>query len=495
MILREANINEASSNLLGSIACWVESGRDRQAVVGDPPDEALIRALKVRRQIRDGVPSSLDGADQGTAADLLYAVCRSLMDDALEAPRGLLEEALGIRNYLETLQWHNDDLEEKKVLFCSLTFVAWRAARNAGLHREIQQCESDYLRCFRDSLQQEIAESALSAAEPMDSSAERQLVWSGPEAVLQALFYLHDSGEASPRTVSSRAALLYRVLREDGGVVPSDLLPFFLGYAALLAGVMARHTGSARDAEEWATIAEGHFRGDASSRAGLGRVTFLRLGILYERSDCDLVARAARSLDESFLALGMLEDWVKCRVLWAAALKILGRFQEGLEVLDPVKEIRDQIRPALFGWVLLQSGDLQQICGNDARALEELLESGRLLQAGKQFTGLADVKVMISCVYRSHGRLNEALQLLLSSCEEHTRLGMRSLEASSRMLIAETYLAMGRAREAEREIRLVLPILEEESMLPDTVVAANILREALSQQSIDSRRAAPRRKK
>ncbi len=83
--------------------------------------------------------------------------------------------------------------------------------------------------------------------------------------------------------------------------------------------------------------------------------------------------------------------------------------------------------------------------------------------------------------------LNEALQLLQSSCEEHVRLGMRSLEAANRMLIAETYLAMGRAQEAETEIRQVLPILEEQSMLPDAVVATNILREALKQQRCESK--------
>ncbi|MEP6470652.1 MAG: hypothetical protein ABJC28_01455 [Acidobacteriota bacterium] len=487
MIPWEASISEPSLSLLDSISYWIESGRGNHVAIGEDPDEAVTRALLIRRQIRNGVPLSLDETDQGIAVDLLYAACRSLMDDCLESPRDVLEEAMRIRNHLETLQWCDDDLEESRGLFCSLTFIAWRAARAAALPREIQRYEADYLRSFRDSLQRDIAESVLSAAQPMDSSAERQLVGRGPEAVFQALLFLHDYGEATPRTVRSRAALLYRALNDEEGSVPSDLLPFFLGYAALLAGVMARHIGSAGDAEEWATLAERHFRGDANPKAGLSRVNFLRLALLYERSDCDLVAKAARSLDESFSDLGMLEDWVKCRVLWAAALKILGRSQEGLDVLEPVRKIRDRIRPALFGWVLLQSGDLQQLCGNDARALEELVEAGRLLQEGKQFTGLADVKVMISCVYRSHGKLNEALQLLLSSCEEHARLGMRSLEASCRMLIAETYLAMGRAREAEREIRLVLPILEEESMLPDTVVAANILREALKQQGADAR--------
>jgi tetratricopeptide (TPR) repeat protein len=427
----------------------------------------------------------LDVTDQGTVADVLYAICRVLMDDCLESPRVVLDDAVGTRKYLQTLQWAEDDLEERVVLFCTLTFIAWRAARILGLPREAQRCEADYIQAFRGSLQWDVTESVFSASERVDSSDERQLVGREPEGIFQALLFLHEYGEATPRAVRSCAALLYRTLQDAEPVLPSDLRPFFLGDAALLAGGMARHIGSAGDAEEWATLAESHFRADANPKPGLCRVVFLRLTLLYERGHCGLVAKASRSLDQSFADLGMLEDRVKCRVLWAASLKIIGQSQEALEVLEPVKEIRHRIRPALFGWVLLQSGDLQQICGNDSRALEELVEAGHLLQEGKQFTGLADVKIMISCVYRSHGMLNEALQLLQSSCEEHARLGMRSLEASNRMLIAETYLAMGHPREAEREIRLVLPILEEQSMLPDAVVATNILREALRQQWSD----------
>ncbi len=71
---------------------------------------------------------------------------------------------------------------------------------------------------------------------------------------------------------------------------------------------------------------------------------------------------------------------------------------------------------------------------------------------------------MISCVYRSHGMLREALQLLKSSCDEHARLGMKALEAENRMLIAETYLAMGLAHEAEKEIRAAIPVFEDQAM-------------------------------
>jgi tetratricopeptide (TPR) repeat protein len=484
-ILREVSISETGFNLLNSITDWIGAGRGNGASVGEGVDEALARASVLRQQIRDGSPPGLDANDQGSVADVIYAICRSLMDECLVSPRVVLDDATTIRQFVQAFRWAEDDLEERAVLFCTLTFIAWRAARILGLSREVQRYEAEYIQSFRGSLQWDVAESVFRAAEPVDSSAERQLVGKGPEAIFQTLLYLHGYGEATPRTVRSRAALLYRSLQDTESVLLADLRSFFLGAAALLAGGMARHIGSAGDAEEWATLAQSHFRADANPKPGLGRVVFLRLTLLYERSRCDVVARAARALDQSFSDLGMLEDRVKCRILWAASLKILGQFQEALEVLEPVREIRDRIRPALFGWVLLQSGDLQQICGNESRALEELAEAGRLLQEGKQFTGLADVKVMISCVYRSHGMLNEALQLLQSSCEEHARLGMRSLEASNRMLIAETYLAMGRPREAEREIRRVLPILEEQLMVSDAVVAANILREAVRQQCGD----------
>jgi hypothetical protein len=61
---------------------------------------------------------------------------------------------------------------------------------------------------------------------------------------------------------------------------------------------------------------------------------------------------------------------------------------------------------------------------------------------------------------------------------------MKWPEAYHRILIAETYLAMGRAREAEIEIRAALPILEEQGMLADAVIAVNLLREAVRQRKL-----------
>ena len=146
--------------------------------------------------------------------------------------------------------------------------------------------------------------------------------------------------------------------------------------------------------------------------------------------------------------------------------------------------MKSQIRPELFGWVLLQSGDIQQTLGNHERAIRELAEAARLLRDGKQYIALADVNWMISGIFRANGRFDEALILLEMSRQDHARLGMTWPEGYHRMLIAETYLAMGRPREAETEIRAALPILEEHGMLADAVIAVNLLREAIRQRKL-----------
>ncbi len=226
-------------------------------------------------------------------------------------------------------------------------------------------------------------------------------------------------------------------------------------------------------------------RNDPDPRPSTERIALLRLAWLYEQSRYDLAVKRASALERSLVYLGMAEERIKCRILWAASLKLLGNFREALEVLQPVKEWRSEIRPSLYGWVLLNLGDLHLVCGDYSLALKELAEAETLLREAKQFTGLADVHSMISCIYRAQGMLGEALQLLISSREEHARLGMNGLEAANRMLIAETYLAMGRDHDAEVEIRRAIPVFEAQRMAADAVVAVNLLREAMRRQRLD----------
>jgi hypothetical protein len=62
---------------------------------------------------------------------------------------------------------------------------------------------------------------------------------------------------------------------------------------------------------------------------------------------------------------------------------------------------------------------------------------------------------------------------------------MASNAAYTRLLVAETYLAMHRPRDAEREVLEALPFLEREGVSADSVVALSIYREAVRRQKLD----------
>jgi tetratricopeptide (TPR) repeat protein len=375
-------------------------------------------------------------------------------------------------------------MQEREVLLCSLAFLAWRASRVLRLTETAQRWEAEYANVFRASLMWEVIESVCATDDALGLTPVPNAP-SDPEQIFQITLFLQDQREVIPERTLATAEVFYRLLSESE--LPTDIRPFFLANAALLAGGSLRQIGRPRLVERWIELAVKHLKDDPDPAASLARVSFLRLAAFHEQSRNELVAQSASELDQAFAEMGMEEDRVKCRILWASSLKILGRFEEALDVLEPVRAWRHRVRSGLFGWVLLQSGDLHHLCGLHSLALKELAEAERLLREGRQLTGLADVHSMISCIYRSFGMLHEALQLLKSSCYEHARLGLKSLEAHNRMLIAETYLAMGRPREAEAEIRAAIPVFEDEGMVADAVVAVSLLREAMRRQKIEPR--------
>jgi tetratricopeptide (TPR) repeat protein len=295
---------------------------------------------------------------------------------------------------------------------------------------------------------------------------------------------LQEQIESSPGRVSTVAIDLYRSLQVEG-TYALDLQSYFMGSAARLAGATVRYVGVQEEASDWLDLAENHFRAGRDAKPQLARVTLLRLVILYTVSRCDVVLRVAPELDRTFASLGMDEDQVKCRIVWAASLKASGDLDGALNVLESIQGSRPKVRPGLYGWVLLQLGDVHQIRGDYDRGRNELLEAASLFKEGRQLTGLAEVHSMIAYHYRAHGELREALQLFKRGRQEFARLGVKAYEAYNRVLAAETYLAMGCHREAEREILKALPSIEEQGMIADAVAAVSILREAVRRRNLD----------
>ena len=465
--------------MVGLIPAWVESGVGANAQLGKSKKEALALARDLRRSLTSSECSSIDLSNQEAASDTLHALCELIAKECLERPEPSLRLAEVLGQILGSLEWPNDEMGERERLLGSLSFSAWRASRVLRLSVRVQHWEGLYRARFRNSLLWESVES-ISGDEGGFSRFLERTDDVGSEDLFQILLYLQDQRDVDPRETAKTAESFYRSLQKLE--LPEDLQEFFLAETAVLVGGALRQVAQPTVVERWAELAEVHVQDDPDPRPTKERIALLRLTCLYEQSRYDLVVKGAAALERSFENLEMDEERIKCRILWAASLKLLGRFQEALDVLKRVREWKPGIRPSLYGWVLLNSGDLHLVCGDHSLALRDLGEAETLLREGKQFTGLADVHSMISCIYRSQGMLREALHLLKSSRDEHARLGMKSLEAANRMLIAETYLAMGRHRDAEVEIRLAIPVFEDQRMVADAVVGVNLLQEAMRRQ-------------
>jgi tetratricopeptide (TPR) repeat protein len=476
---KEATISFTDSDLVDLIPAWAEIGPGLAVPTGLSVREALSRSDMLWRQAAAREVPIDAFRDKNETADCLYAVCRILMETCVQAPLDTLNVSKTLHHALRASGWEEDDLEERESLLCTLAFVAWRASRLLDRSPEVHRWEAEYKSVFRHSLAYEVTASTL----PSDAATSRQALLSGPETLFQILIYCQDHGEVNPQRVADGLLPLYQLLKTDGGE-DADLQSFFLGEGAKLVGAALRSVGGPTEVGDWLDRAEEHFRSGVNPKPGLAKVLFQRLAACYMASRFDLVTKACPRLEADFLAMGMDEDRVKCLILWAGSLKLQGLLQEALAILEPVRQSRSQIRPELYGWVLLQCGDIQQTLGNHDRALRELGEAARLLREGKQFIALADINWMISCIFRANGRFDEAVALLEASRQDHARLGMKWPEAYHRVLLAETYLAMGRPREAEIEIRAALPILEEQGMLADAVIAVNLLREAVRQRKL-----------
>jgi tetratricopeptide (TPR) repeat protein len=410
------------------------------------------------------------------------------MADCVDAPGEVLLFASALKELLERVQWVGDDLHEHAGLLCTLSFCAWRATRLLGRAADSQRWEAEYLRLFRGSVQWEVTKGICGSTALWSAGDEDSLTFgSEPEAIFQVLLYLRSSLETAPELVRKRTLEIYDFLRQRlcNRYLDPDLESFLLGESSRILGCVATTVGRCPEVEEWLERAEAYFAQGPNAGPQLARIKYTRQILLYQLSRWDLVCQAAPHLDRTFAEFFMEEDRIKSRILWAASLKVAGRLDEALDILKPLRESRHHVPPGLYGWVLLQCGDIHQISGDHARATDELMEAAQLLREGGQFTGLAQVSAYISLAFRSKGMLKEALRFLESSREDHERLGMKWSVAYYRMLIAETYLAMGRPHDAEVEIRVAIPVFEDQGMVADAVAGVSLLREAIRRQKFD----------
>ena len=470
-----------NSDLLPLISDWIARGTSKHIDLGLGLTEAGTRASELLQKINSSraMLVSADCVDP----DVLYASLELLHKDCITEPARTLGIASRISEILNEWAWEADELGEQKELICSFSFMCWRAARLLDHPDEKYKWETAYRSTLRASLQWEVL-CARFFLDGRDKSGSLDTDLDGEKA-FQALMFLQDNCDAVPETVGSHAANLYRALDSARAALPSDLTSFLAGSAARIAGAAMRQCGVPDEASQWLDTAEAEFGAGACAKAELARVSYQRLALLYRLSRFDLIEGTIPAVDKTFVDLGMLEDYVKCRILWASSLKIAGRCDVALEILEPLQGKRGQIPPALYGWLLLELGDLHQIGGRYEQGIAELAEAAELLKDNNHFTGLADATSMLAAAYRARGMLREAVELFREGRKAYGQLGMKSLEAYVRILLAETFLAMGNLAEAEREVVATFPTLLEHGMLAEATAGLNILREVTRRRRLD----------
>lgn len=307
------------------------------------------------------------------------------------------------------------------------------------------------------------------------------------DVLLSVCGLLRDRVNTLPSVVAKEAALLYGwVVDHFSRIGLFDEREFFSGEFALLAGLANRLLGRRDDTERWLDRAEAGFRHTVSPAAHLARVSYARLTLRYDTRRHDELLELLPSTARTFEKLGMEVDLAKCHFLEAMALKELGRTGEATEKLETLASGEGcRSDPALQGMAHLNLGDMKSAEGQFDVALRSYQSALPLLQAGKRYATLADLKGMVGETFRRMGKHGQALEAYREAVRDYSALGMVTRAAYLKVVVAETLLEIGRSAEAEFEIRGALPTIEQEKMVPEGFAAITLLNEAIRQRRTD----------
>ena len=308
-----------------------------------------------------------------------------------------------------------------------------------------------------------------------------------PETLLSVCALLREQGETAPLVVKDEAEFLYEFLvRPERPIGLFDEREYFLGESALLAGAACRMLFRRDEARLWFDRAEAAFRHTVNAVAEWSRVSYQRLALKVEEREFEHVLEFVPSLIANFEKLEMVEDALKCRFLEGVALINTNRIGEASEVFrDICNEARRIQNEKLLA---IASNNLVQIhglLGESAEALKQAQETLAVFRRLDNRVGVAKLQFGMGALFRTEGRLPSAVEAYRAALTEFDEIGMRSDVAATHLVLADLLLDLGQDAGAMREVLAALPVIEEEKMVPEGVVALSLLRESLRHQKIN----------
>ena len=431
--------------LVAAIPGWLAVTGGRDLNVGLSEEEARRRAAVLRGLLREGKVNPVEVVIDEELKDVFYALLELITAEERQSGTPLREEVHAIYQFLDGVEWPNDDFSEKRVLLQRLLRVG---ATNASWD------------CTEAS----------------------------PDALWNLARSLSEQVDSAPSLVLRVACEMYTGLSEGGRLFgqPGER-DRLLGEFALLVGGCSRQLGRRADASAWLDSAERSFRRSPEPRPGLARVAYGRLGLQYEMGLYRDVLSVVDSLSLTFGELGMPVEVAKCRLVKAMALKQRGDLENALDTLRPVLETPPaEMSPNLHARLICEEGDIFQLDSRPDLALKRYSEALSLLDRAEVSLTRADLAMFVGGVLSGNGQHEASLRCYSASARDHETMGTTARLAYVRLLAADELIQLGRPREAEREILQALPTIEEQKMVPEGLLAIVLLRESVKRCQVDA---------
>lgn len=308
-----------------------------------------------------------------------------------------------------------------------------------------------------------------------------------PELLLSICEALRSRIETSPASVRDEARFFYRFLeRPPRGIGLFDEREYFLGELALTAGTACRILFHRAEAKRWFERAESYFPMSSNGLAHVARLAYQRMALAVEERRFEEVLELVPTWQESFERMELAEDALKCLFLRGAALHELGRLSEAIAVLSDICREAEAHRNTRL--TAIAASNLAQYCralGDLNEAIAYARKALPLLQQLDNRTNLVKLRWCVGDILREQGKIAEAIDSYRQAAESAREVGTRNDEVSIRLALAEALIDAGHERAAESEIRVALPIIEEEKMVPEGYAALSLLRDALRLRQVD----------
>jgi tetratricopeptide (TPR) repeat protein len=415
----------------------------------------------------------------------LRVACKVLAEpDAgrLEKP---LEAVQSLYDFIHGLAWPQPDFGERAELLADCAFAGWRISRKLEKPRE----EAQWLEKFRTAVASESPLRFEVERVPASSISERQepLSFEDTELLLAVCEMLSSRVEKTPTATRDGAILLYEFLSEQkrsSGLVGE--MDYYMGELALIAGASNRLLFHREEARRWLDRAETSFSCSANASAHVARVAYQRLALAIEERRLNEVLELAPFLVERFELMGLAEGALKCRFLEGGALREIGEIDRSVTVfLDIFRRAEDQGNVRLLAQASNNLAQVYRVRGDLDEAMVYARKTLPLLQQLENQVGLAKLRWCVGNILHEQGKLNESLGAYREALEGSRAIGMRADMVALHLVLADTLLDLGQDREAEEEIRIALPIIDEEGMVPEGFAALSLLRDALRFRQID----------